>query len=1547
MKRRLLLIILVAVVAFALVSSPMAQWARAQDETMTPGSALPEESFSTPEPGRASVRVDATLEHQAEGQRFLPGVAERELSSSGAPEMSSNQVRWVPQKPAHTEITPYVIPNLIVVKFVEGSGVRLRQGRLTSFEAADLSGLDEVAAIAPQGKWHRLFTRPEVDLARDKERGEARTGWQLADLNLYFRFELPPDTPDPAAVIDSLNALDIVEIAYPEPIPQEAQVLEDPGPVGDIPPTTPNFTNQQGYLNAAPQGLDARYSWQFDGGAGLGIDIIDVEQGWDVCHEDLDVLAGDVLAGTNSGSDHGTAVLGEMIGFNNNYGVTGIAHQANVRMVSYIGIDSYPDVHNALNTAAANLNAGDIYLIEIHAYAVDSGLDCHCNCGQFEYVAMEYFQANFDAIQTATANGIIVVEAAGNGSMNLDSSIYNNRFNRNVRDSGAIVVGAATSGVPHEGTCWTNYGSRVDVYGWGYDVVTTGYGNAAGADGLFDTGTDDCQDYRDGFSGTSSASPMIVGAAADIQGILLARGDDLLTPLEMRAILANNGTPHGTNPEDSPRGIPIGVLPDLRQAIPAALGNNGNVLFFLSSSSNEAEANRIRSLGYKVTTTTNVADLTRTNLQNYDVLYVGWGAAPATYSAYNSHIRNWVYYDGGGVIVEQPNTVGAVTLFPTGGYEVSVSDVMWPNGYDAVISNGQHPITRGLSDADLAGNFDTVYDTDVGYKWWILARDASTSEAVALTASYYGSGRFVFQTHNISPSAFDPGSDLYVQRLLDWAANLGPQIALVETGASVSNSVIRALNELDRKFDFFYTSDFSTINFSSYDAVIVAMDGGFIEESSIQNIANYANGGGNLIMIGGSSLPSFANAVDSHLLDIDTANYGWKTVTATPHLDVVNSNHPLTDGLPDTYNFNTTGATYYMIRSQDTVARIMARNGDNQPALIQKPLGSGNLNWFINAPSTYYWGDAGDYNILKTIIRNMLAQGVIGIYHSPYSMPRGLGWTYYPNLYNCDDNDSIYHLQSYSFALLNTFPIPGGGLGLGLAYDGSFMWHADMYAGGTGTIYKLNPGTMAVVDSFPSPRPNPADLAYGGGYLWAAILQAGPIIKIDPDTGAEVDYVDVPTGSRPFGLTWADGYLYVGDTNNDVIYKINPDTGVVASTFPSPGPYPSGLTFDGDYFWVADWTDHAIYKTSLQSEAADVRVTSITFDPASPVAGEDITVSVTVYNAGPVAAPGFYVEFWRNIDHRPDVYEFSTDWWYLSLAAGASTTLTKTINYASPGTYYTGAFADSANWVDEGIYGDNNSLWPINLTVAPCPDPPVIEDISFDGCISELCTTGISVVATDPCGGNLTYTWSASGGSIAGSGREVIFDPPNSGPHQCPYQIQVEVTSDASGLSATGNIGIHVKLAGDVNGSGNVNVLDKVLVRNAFGTSGPPGWIDADVDCNGTVNVLDKVIVRNDFGQTGCVCSPSPCFGQSCGFYTKDCDPDVPCGCFQTTEGYGNCSDDFLCGGAQLCNSSADCPSGQLCYTETCCGQDVCGPAACTDGGPAGEPFGGETASGE
>jgi hypothetical protein len=176
-----------------------------------------------------------------------------------------------------------------------------------------------------------------------------------------------------------------------------------------------------------------------------------------------------------------------------------------------------------------------------------------------------------------------VVEAAGNGAQNLDDAIYNTRpagfpsswknpFNLANPSSGAVLVGA---GAPPPGTHgrdhgpdrsrlgFSNYGARVDAQGWGREVTSTGYGDLQG-------GTDRSLWYTDQFSGTSSASPIVTGALACVQGALRARNLPLLNSEQARQLLRSTGSPQQDAP-DRPSSQRIGNRPNLRLLIPHAL----------------------------------------------------------------------------------------------------------------------------------------------------------------------------------------------------------------------------------------------------------------------------------------------------------------------------------------------------------------------------------------------------------------------------------------------------------------------------------------------------------------------------------------------------------------------------------------------------------------------------------------------------------------------------------------------------------------------------------------------------------------------------------------------------------------------------------------------------------------------------------------------------------------------------------------------------------------------------------------------------------------
>jgi subtilisin family serine protease len=273
-------------------------------------------------------------------------------------------------------------------------------------------------------------------------------------------------------------------------------------------------------------------------------------------------------------------------------------------------------------------------------------------------------------------------------------------------------------------------------------------------------------------------------------------------------------------------------------------------------------------------------------------------------------------------------------------------------------------------------------------------------------------------------------------------------------------------------------------------------------------------------------------------------------------------------------------------------------------------------------------------------------------------------------------------------------------------------------------------------------------------------------------------------------------------------------------------------------------------------------------------------------------------------------------------------------------------------WKVDARTPSGSASGPIWNFTTKCTAPPVINDIAFKECISGLCTAPIKVVASDPCGGTLTYTYTPlNGGTIIGSGPDVAFDPPSIAPgYPCPHKVEVTVTSSASGLSTSETIGIFVKIAGDINGDGLVNATDKLLLKNKLGWSGNPGAIPEDVNCDGYVNATDKLILRKTLGANwGCKCQYiSSCEGKCCGEFTV-CDPTGPCYCMKTTEGYGLCINSYSCSGLEDCKTSADCPSGKVCYECTCCGRNVCAPTTCIPGGPSGvsERAGGLTMTGQ
>lgn len=455
--------------------------------------------------------------------------------------------------------------------------------RVSAAEFASPSG--EVRGLARVLGAEGISVTPLFGLTEDRIRERVASlpeAEGVPDLAVYYHVEAPDERLDDLA--DSLRKVGEVAAAYVKPagsppVADMPHTINEMLPSGEeAPSTTPDFSSRQIYLNPAPAGIDARYAWRFRGGRGQNVRITDCEWGWRFTHEDLSGNQGGVVIGSAISNDnHGTAVLGEFSGDVNPFGIVGICSDAFVTSASFATLPTA----TVIRQAADRLRAGDIILLEIHRPGPGAS-----GAGQDGYIAIEWWPDDFAAIRYAVAKGIIVVEAAGNGARNLDAAIYNtpaagfpvgwrNPFNTSNPSSGAVLVGA---GAPPPGTHgrdhgpdrsrldFSNHGRRVDAQGWGREVTSTGYGDIQG-------GASRDFWYTDQFSGTSSASPIVVGALGCVQGILRDRSRPLLTSETARQLLRATGSAQQDAP-GRPRSQRIGNRPDLRQMITRVIGGS-------------------------------------------------------------------------------------------------------------------------------------------------------------------------------------------------------------------------------------------------------------------------------------------------------------------------------------------------------------------------------------------------------------------------------------------------------------------------------------------------------------------------------------------------------------------------------------------------------------------------------------------------------------------------------------------------------------------------------------------------------------------------------------------------------------------------------------------------------------------------------------------------------------------------------------------------------------------------------------------------------------
>lgn len=409
------------------------------------------------------------------------------------------------------------------VKFTGEGTVTLIDGTLD--DRIDDSALDRALADVEGLTIEALFARPADELAATRALGEARSGTALPDLSSWFLLTVD-SIGEGAALRDALEDLEIVEMVQPDPQLVATQIVD------------PEEDNQR-YLDVAPVGNGTEWAWAQPGGTGDRVTIAVIDSGFDTSHPDVDRADAPgvrIPHRPERNIAHGLQVLGILIADDDDAGIRGIAHDAGIRIIN--SGTTGADAARAVGLATAALGPGDVL-------SISQGI--RATSGSSIVLPLVYSAAVRDALRTAAAKGIITVVSAGNGGANLDS--YADRLGT---DSPAtIVVGAGGSGsVPGCGggtagakVAASNFGSRVDLQGWGECVRTTTVGNGYTWWGF-----------------TSAATPMVAGAAALLSSMYEAQRGVTPTGPQVRAILRSTGSPQVGR-------ATIGPRPDLRSAM--------------------------------------------------------------------------------------------------------------------------------------------------------------------------------------------------------------------------------------------------------------------------------------------------------------------------------------------------------------------------------------------------------------------------------------------------------------------------------------------------------------------------------------------------------------------------------------------------------------------------------------------------------------------------------------------------------------------------------------------------------------------------------------------------------------------------------------------------------------------------------------------------------------------------------------------------------------------------------------------------------------------
>ena len=261
--------------------------------------------------------------------------------------------------------------------------------------------------------------------------------------------------------------------------------------------------------------------------------------------------------------------------------------------------------------------------------------------------------------------------------------------------------------------------------------------------------------------------------------------------------------------------------------------------------------------------------------------------------------------------------------------------------------------------------------------------------------------------------------------------------------------------------------------------------------------------------------------------------------------------------------------------------------------------------------------------------------------------------------------ERTYDVRSVTPPLITAFAAPDSAM-RGLAFDGQYLWAANSGDGNSmfgPKIYRLDPDSGTVLNSYSGLSNHPCGLAWDGQYLWHSTYVGGIIYQLDTMGLTIVRSFLAPT-THPFDLAWDGNYLYAVKGNQPYVSVIDTASGAeldsIEATYSSPNVRPFGLAFlgrsapqlltcDGNYgsnlvnswsfnasAWVDQWAgEPTLYPSGLAYDSVSERLWLSCYDLDSIYVYDMSQVGITDNDAE--------IVFVTRLDARPNPFNSSAE----------------------------------------------------------------------------------------------------------------------------------------------------------------------------------------------------------------------------------------------------------------------------------------------------------------